>query len=68
MTATTANQSQMGKLKPEEPEAVDPELVPETDDLLCMDSTIKDADEAPMEAEESPLEPDDESHGVCVVW
>lgn len=58
----------MGKLKPEEPEAVDPELVPEPDDLLCMDSTIKDADEAPMEAEESPLEPDDESHGVCVVW
>lgn len=67
MTATTANQSQIGKLKPEEPEAVDPELLPEPDDALCMDSVIKDAEEPPMEAEESVI-PDDESHGVCVGW
>jgi len=64
--AATISHSQICKLNPPEPDSVDPELAAEPDASLAKEPSFKNA-ECIDAAESSPLEPEDESHGVPVV-
>ena len=60
-----SNHCQMGRWNPEEPELLNPELPRELEESLAGTPVLREPEF--KDSEGVPLEPEDESHGVCVV-
>merc|ERR1740117_2782229 len=66
-TAIRSAHAMIGMLDPEEPESTEPELAWEPEESPEVKESAEPEVKDSNEAEESPLEPDEESHGVTVV-